>query len=134
MQKYKFWLKHISKNVHNKTTNTLELNAFKNIIPGFKGSFPFDVRPKLRNNESVILNLDKKNKPGSHWISIIKTNNKHYIYDSLGKYYKYSKPYKNSIFVDRDREQKYSEDNCGQRALAWILTVHSEGIEKALKI
>jgi len=134
MDRYKFWLQTIQANMGRNITTDAELNKFKHIIPGFKGAYPFDKKPLLKNNNSMILNLDKHNQPGKHWIAIYHLNNKNYIYDSLGTYYKYPNPLPNSIYADKDREQAYKQNNCGQRSLAWILTVQSVGIKKALTI
>ena len=87
-----------------------------------------------------IINVDKSNKPGSHWVGVYYDGTKFYIYDSFGRRsskllphfiktvgYKYAD-------VDRDAEQKVRENSCGQRSLAWLLFVHKYGIQQGLKI
>ncbi len=51
----------------------------------FVGVFPSDRIPRLKNNQYVILNLDKEGKSGSHWVAVVKHNNKSFLYDSFGR-------------------------------------------------
>ena len=61
---------------------TKELN-----IKNFKGSYMRQEIPKLKNNGSIIINLDDNDGPGTHWTACINKNNKLYYYDSYGLSY-----------------------------------------------
>ena len=96
----------------------------------FKGVFAADemtVPRMLRSGECCILNLDKRNQPGSHWIAIVK--DKEFItYDSFGR------KLTNSRHTEDDAEQHIIEENCGQRSLAWLIVYYKYGAECALMI
>lgn len=123
---------------HNKTTYMSELlNIGNKLIKNFKGVYPSDLIPKLKNNQSCILNLDSSRENGSHWISVYKYKNKLYVYDSFGRKAKEIIPtLKNKIIIDtdNDKEQKYSELNCGQRCIAWLILFNRWGYKYALLI
>ena len=40
--------------------------------------------PLIKNNKSLIFNLQNSNQPGSHWISLSRKNNNIFIFDSFG--------------------------------------------------
>ena len=96
----------------------------------FKGVFAADemtVPRMLRSGESCILNLDKRNQPGSHWIAIVK--DKEFItHDSFGR------KLTNSRHTEDDAEQHIIEENCGQRCLAWLCVYYEYGGKCALMI
>ena len=109
----------------------------------FKGVFASDKIPRLTDIAPYcILNLDKSNEKGSHWIALIKLKdtNDSIIYDSFGRDYK-------AIFpnvklsgdgrirnTDRDAEQKINEDDCGARSLAFICMFDKYGKDLSLLI
>lgn len=101
-----------------------------NKIPCFKG-----------DQEFAILNLDKSWQPGSHWIGLARENKNDYIiYDSFGRKSSkiipsvFSKTNGYIIDVDPDPEQRITEDNCGQRSLAWLVIYDKYGPGVALLI
>jgi hypothetical protein len=52
----------------------------------FKGVFPYDLCPKMKNGQSVILNTDKHSEAGQHWIALYKKSQKqYYFFDSYGR-------------------------------------------------
>ena len=61
---YKNVLQNIEKAVGNKTTDNFLLDriGFK-LIPNYKGTFSYDKRPKLNDNESMIINVDDSRSP-----------------------------------------------------------------------
>ena len=81
----------------------------------------------LRSGESCILNLDKRNQPGSHWIAIVK-DTEFITYDSFGR------KLTNSRHTEDDAEQHIIEENCGQRCLAWLCVYYKYGGKCALMI
>jgi len=97
----------------------------------FHGVFPSDKIPKLNNiKRYCILNLDKSNEPGSHWVGLAKLKNGQTIfYDSFGRCHTKIIPDLNLsgngriVNSEKDREQKIKEENCGQRCLAFLAVV-----------
>jgi len=75
-----------------------------------------------------IINLDRSNEPGSHWVAEANS----LIYDSFGRN-GILRGSGSSQYTDPDAEQKVSEDNCGQRCLAW-LGVYNDMGEKTAKL
>jgi NDP-sugar pyrophosphorylase family protein len=120
-----------------------ELNAIGKKIFGvkFKGVFSSDKIPKLNDlSPYAILNLDSSKQSGSHWVSIAKypNENKTLLYDSFAR--KGSKIIPslyhsgNGRIIDsdrKDREQEYIEQNCGARALSFLVVVEKYGPEVA---
>lgn len=58
----------------------------KEIANGFGGVFPSDMLPVKRGNyKSWIINMQKRNQPGNHWISLFfDTDNNCHYFDSYG--------------------------------------------------
>jgi hypothetical protein len=98
---------------------------------------PLSTRP--HNEHYAIYNLDAEGQPGSHWVSIVFSNNTAMLYDSFGRYLsrgyartlnKTLKPYQ-VIETDHDPEQIASESDCGQNSVAWLMTYHQFGWDGA---
>jgi hypothetical protein len=129
--------------VGNKSTyqSDLEKAGAKLLGTKFKGVFPSDKIPRLNNLKSyAILNLDKSNMPGSHWVSIAHDKGTTYLYDSFGRhgtkiipmlYHSGNGRIKNT---DLDAEQVERETNCGARSLAWLLFFDKYGYKNAILI
>ena len=125
-------MKQIQKNLirHANITGEDELRKAGKHLFGrrFKGVFAADEIPRmLRSGESCILNLDKRNQPGSHWIAIVK-DKEIITYDSFGR------KLTNSRHTETDAEQHPIEENCGQRCIAWLCVYYEYGAECALMI
>jgi hypothetical protein len=140
---YDYILNNIShKLVGNTTTylDTLNDIGIKLFDDKFIGVFPSDKIPILNNNQYVILNLDKSGQAGSHWVAVVKHNNKAYLYDSFGR--KASKIIPsliksgNGIIVNTelDKEQLETEYDCGSRAITSLLVMDLFGIEYYKKL
>ena len=108
----------------------------------FAGVFAADEIPKLsKETPYAILNLDKSNEPGSHWVAaVLVSPGDIMVYDSFGRKTKHILP---SIFksgngnihmTDPDPEQADSQENCGARSFAFILLYHFYGHEMAMLI
>ena len=69
-----------------------------------------------------------------------KHNGKTYFYDSFGRPNKHILPLLSKsgngkiLDTDEDREQGFTEFNCGQRSVGWLLLFDIYGAEKALEI
>ena len=97
-------------------------------IPGFQGVFSSDTIPLLiKNKSSLIINFDKREDPGSHFIAVFKLDeNNCYYFDSLklgilpasvGEYlYQY-----NFIFDLSKEIQSYESTYCGFYCMLFII-------------
>jgi len=103
----------------------------------FKGVYASDEIPSMNNGDMIIVNLDKRSQPGSHWIALAMTKSKTgklitNIYDSYGRDLELG--ITNTRDTEYDAEQTISETNCGARVLAWLWTYYRLGITTALTI
>ena len=126
-----------------KTTYLTELNGIGKKILGvkFRGVYPSDKIPKLNDlSKYAILNLDRSNEAGSHWVAIAKDGKDTVLYDSFGRSDKKIIPnlqYSGNgriINTDEDVEQNILETNCGARSLAWLVLYDNWGVDTALLI
>jgi hypothetical protein len=54
-------------------------------VKGFLGCFSIDELPKkMKKNDSLVINFDKKNMPGSHWVCAVNYLNSVEYFDSYG--------------------------------------------------
>ena len=117
----------------------LERVAIKMMGSQFKGVFPSDKIPRLNALKPyAILNLDRSDQPGSHWIAIAFSNGKTYVYDSFGRKSSRIIPTlthgRGIVDSDYDAEQDVLEENCGPRSLAWLLFFNAMGAKNAILI
>ena len=105
------------------------------LLGKFHGVYPSDKMPRLTKSKPyAILNVDKSNQPGSHWVAVARINGTTYIYDSFGRKTKKLIPDLNSTIRDidtKDAEQKSTEDNCGARVMAFLLLIDRFGLDYA---
>ena len=124
----------------NTTTYSTDLDKIGKYYFGkhFIGCFASDEIPILNDvNCYCLVNQDKHNEPGSHWLALAYNKNKYYYYDSFGRNHKVILPTLNHRLVmntEDDVEQDVKEINCGQRAIAWLILLHSYGGEMSLKL
>lgn len=125
------------------TTYLSQLDQFGKSLFGkkFKGCYPSDQIPKLTDLEPYcILNLDKSNQEGSHWVGVCKDGRETYIYDSFGRTNKKIIPTlktsgNGKIYdTDRDVEQDIWQNDCGQRSMAFLCLCDSWDIELAKQL
>ena len=125
--------------------DNFEIDTFCQTLFGnkYKGSFAQNENFELKAGYYII-NNDVKSGPGEHWIAMVLTAKKAYIYDSFGrdsnklvshlvrrlKLAKYT-----IINSDRkDKEQKEIEIICGHLSIAWLSVVKELGIKASIKI
>ena len=97
----------------------------------FHGVYSSDKIPKLNMvKRYCILNLDRSDQSGSHWVALAKLQDgKTIFYDSFGRCHTKIIPTLNLsgngriVNSEKDREQKIKEENCGQRCLAFLAVV-----------
>jgi hypothetical protein len=123
---------------HDQSTFNTELHAKGLDYFGkkFAGVFAADQIPRLPFGHYAIANLDKSNQPGSHWIALARSPKHYIVYDSFGRNTKKILPTltMSNIQTDNDAEQSPTEDNCGQRCLAWLLLFDNWGQRMAMKL
>ena len=123
------------------TAGELDTAAVKLGISRFRGTWPADKCPKLSVSSSCILNTDTSGMAGTHWVALYTTPSRILAYDSFGRRVKGLAPSFKRLSLRRqlvdteyDAEQRFIEENCGQRCLAWILTAQQKGAAAALAI
>lgn len=110
------------------------------LFQNFKGVHPSDQIPQMRHGDSCIINLDKSNQPGSHWIALVRHKKKTIIYDSFGRQSKLILPdvplsiLSTFIDTDTDPEQNILENNCGARCLAFLCIYYKWGVRMAMQL
>ena len=91
----------------------------------FIGCFSKDQIKLIKNNKSIIVNLQNSNQPGSHWIALKRVKNSIFIFDSFGIGYLpigIFKVYKNyKIITNIYRIQDISSNLCGTFCVLFIL-------------
>ena len=118
-----------------------ELNSagFKFFKVKFKGCFASDKIPNLNDLAPyAIINVDKTDMPGSHWVAIAKTPNDNLmVFDSFGRKTNELIPdMKKSgngkiIDTDYDANQNIKQYDCGMRCIAWLYMFDKYGSEVA---
>lgn len=147
LSSYSHILKSLELKLGKGATNNVQLSKIGKQLIGneFVGVYPQDSVPFLRLPSKCyfIINVDTKDKLGSHWIGIIKSGITYYIYDSFGRNSTKLLPiFSNHICqyrlkmkdTDYDKEQKIHEENCGQRVLSALLIGKQYGVKSFLKI
>lgn len=133
---YKYILKNIVKTLLGTGTtysNDLERVGEQMLGRKFGGVYASDVKLNLSDNSPyAIINLDKSDEPGSHWIAVAKENEHLYCYDSFGRQTKHIIPslLKHGlkvITVDKDAEQRVEQNDCGQRSISFLLVFENFG-------
>lgn len=117
-------------------TNNAELNKVSKVLFGrkFKGVYPMEDTPILKDKESAIVNT------GYHWVPIYMNKDTLIISDSFGRKYEslfkdnLKDKYKKIVNSDLDSEQKTEESTCGPQSIAWLCVVYNFGIDNALLI
>lgn len=141
-QYYNKVLKYVENNKTGKTTTystTLDKVCRELFGVKFKGIYPSDKIPRLNTlSKYCILNLDKSNEPGSHWVALAHCPEGAMFYDSFGRddttIIKGLRFSGNGKIVDsdkKDKEQSVKQFNCGARCIAWLLTFEDLGEEYA---
>ena len=135
---YNDFLKLFNKYFGVKATYNVDLDKIgKELIPNFKGVYPREEIkriPILKNGQSYIINT------GEHWVALYMNGDTLVIYDSFGRKYHelfhtvLSDLYSDIVDTENDAEQAIKAETCGQRSLAWLATIQSVGIKKAMMI
>ncbi len=142
-REYNKILKSVKKRVGGKTTYLGQLDrAGKDIFGSrFHGVYPSDKIPKLTDRKPyAILNLDRSDEPGSHWIALAKVGTNSIVYDSFGRHHTKIIPsllYSGNgklISTDDDQEQHIMATDCGARSLGFLQFLDKHGAQNSLLI
>lgn len=141
-EEYEECLALVNNLVGNTTTYLSQLDKAGRFLFGVKwrGVFPSDKIPKLNDlTPYCILNLDKSDEPGSHWVALAKLPNKDasLFYDSFGRSFKQIIPLLNHTGngvirnTEDDAEQEIQATDCGSRSLSWLMVFDKLGSKYA---
>lgn len=143
-KKYNTILRSVKKLVGGRTTYLQQLAKAGTKLFGakFHGVYPSDRIPQLTEHTPYcILNLDRSDQSGSHWIAVAKSNNDIIVYDSFGRTHKTIIPALGRGFVggkvidtDSDCEQNIMATDCGARSLSFLVFFDRYGAKNALLI
>lgn len=105
----------------------------------FRGVYALDELSKvdLKHKDVLIVNVDKRDSVGSHWIGISCENDKCIIFDSFGRKNISAKIAKNmsnkhlKAYTESDAEQNAKQEFCGQACLAFCVVANSLGNDYA---
>ena len=124
---YNLILKRVENTLGNSTTYLGQLDEFmKPRLSNYRGTFPIDLIPNLKKNQSCIFNLDRSDQKGSHWCSMVRLpSNEYLVYDSFGRCSKkLTKDHLKHLKLNNtelDAEQTNNEKNCGARCCSFII-------------
>ena len=104
--------------------SNFKINEILKNNKNYIGNFSKNNVPKLKNNQSTIVNLANSNDKGSHWIGMKFINNKLFYFDSYGILYipdiiknQYSD---NKIITNIYRIQSNDSNECGKFCIMFI--------------
>ena len=100
----------------------------------FLGCFPSDKLPEFPTEfpKSMIINTDKTNQPGDHWVALVLTKDKCYYFDSMGmpileeNIMNYIEPHYNDIKYSNSRIQDLKSNKCGAFCVCFVLFVTND--------
>ena len=130
------------------TTSFLNRSLLDGIrLKNFKGTYPCDVIPSITKRniyETYIINLDEKDMPGSHWVSIAFNKEDDgsrscFYFDSLametvnGNILKYMMKYSDRIYQNDVKIQDDISEYCGLFCMAFVIFTDKNSINDVNK-
>jgi len=119
------------------TDLSLKTMGKKYIGSSFKGVYPWDTMPALKNNSYAIINTDDHTKGGVHWVGVYYSNNNYYLFDSFGRnpksildpfVEKQQKLGKGIVNLNKSGDQANKQQDCGLRCIAMLILAKKYGI------
>ncbi len=138
LKSYEQDLMYVQDLISDRVTNNLQLNKIGNLLFGsdYLGTYSSDQFPKyIRKGQVFILNTDSSRSSNrfGHWVGFAKSvkTDKLYYYDSFSRpSSELSKYWKNRKMINAnktDRDQSYKSDECGSRAMSWLILFKKYG-------
>jgi hypothetical protein len=120
--------------VGDKVTTDSDLSATGRRLIGreFSGVYASDRIPKFKASGTTyyIVNIDRHDQPGTHWLALVRRGRDVYLYDSFGRPVQQTLPHLPDLCVSQGMkldagksrpEQRVDQDDCGARSMAWLL-------------
>jgi hypothetical protein len=144
MKTFNCFRNQLIKKIGTEVTDNIELQKYGYALLGarFKGVYPQDMLP-VNKSGMYIMNNQTSKLGGEHWVAVVVTAARVYVWDSFGRKTKNLLKILNKnakaigkkvIDSDYDREQAFDSSVCGPLSLSWLLVVKKLGIANALKI
>lgn len=123
-------LRKVENMVGDGSTTNKQINAAGKKLLGrkFFGVFASDninmLSKSLDEGEYAIINTQNSSQPGMHWLALVKKSGNLVMFDSFGRRHaKLSPEFIGLPIIDGESDvtQSFNENNCGARALAWLL-------------
>ena len=109
-------------------TTNIQLDMLGHLIFGsdYLGTYSSDQMPKsVKDNQCFILNTDSSRRKGTHWVAFSKSDGKIWYYDSFRRTKKALSKFRGNKRMysanTTDRDQSMTEQNCGSRALSFLV-------------
>lgn len=140
MDFYNQELKKFEKELGKDSTGLSELTRVGKQTFGKKyiGTFASDEKIHLKNGQCCIVNTLPLGTPGEHWVAVAFNGGCYILYDSFGRDNNEMEIENldglRICLTEQDPEQHESENNCGQRCLAWLSVFFKLGEAAALTI
>lgn len=119
-------------------TSRQQLDAYCKAAFGdrYLGTFAANESWQLTRKQPYAI-VNTKPPPGEHWLAVGRgrNNNRYIVYDSLGRVVKMVVDGKIQVVSTREgAEQSAEEEDCGQRAIAFLLLLDEMGMKAARQI
>ena len=115
-------------------TSSIEIENYLKDQKGFLGCFACNDLPPLPTKFpiSMIINTDRKNQAGEHWLGLILTKTKCFYFDSFGapvleeSIVSYLQQKYEKVTINNECIQHYYSESCGLFCIAFIKHVKSK--------
>ena len=113
-------------------STNIEIEEKLKHIKHFLGCFPIDKIPYLKENESIIINSDKHDEDGSHWMGLkISSKDTCLFFDSFGEPPNKSiinilEKYFDKLVYNEIQIQSVFSNKCGEFSMQFICMVHDK--------
>tara|TARA_B100001013_G_scaffold141301_1_gene83423 strand:+ start:959 stop:1408 length:450 start_codon:yes stop_codon:yes gene_type:complete len=121
-------------------SNNFELDRVGKKLLGKKyiGTYASDKIPRDKQGYFIV-NLDKSNQKGSHWVGVVRDSEGAVVFDSFGRDTKEILPFAYKDFgkyveTENDAEQDVLSSICGGLSMAWLLFFSRYGRDNAILI
>ena len=113
-------------------STNIEIEKRLKHIKHFIGCFPIDKIPKLNRKESIIINSDKHDEEGTHWMGLkITSKNVCLYFDSFGEppnkdITNFLSKYYNKLVYNSTQVQSVFSNKCGEFSMQFVCIVEDK--------